>query len=539
MKQKPIPVDLVLLSRTILKGVNPRDKKAVTQKKNELFQQASMQLHQAGLEGMEFGNELSKIDAIVSKILVEKVAKLSAAAAPKVQPYGDATHTGALVLKKRFGQGKTVWRDGTIEQGVFNHDTLNGAGKRSFSDGTQEEGTFLDGFLHGKGKRLQDNAVTLTGQFEGGFLKSGVMRFTNGTTRQGTFKNQELHGIGEWDLGSGRRFIGEFKDGTPVEGIITNDDGKQERARYDGENLTVIKAEKTKAKSSSFRKRLTYAAVLILALVSGTQWYFGYFEKFDAIGFLKNPMIAARHLVTNEEDLLEQAKAEILNLPAQAISRSSDVAPPENSRSTAALALSIAAASQSVIEDMQNICGPNTASTIIQTMTASTSIGHYAEAAFCCEGEAICRPKPSDLPSLSLDENRYVVTENNDRLSGPYKFRNRGILANLYVKNGNCLYDPYSMRVLLEVGSECDADDDVWSFEIVRDVNQVPIQIAAFRHVWDRIVWKKAQRCGRSYGTEFGEKLTKTFGLDLELLSQNKEDVTKETESFSLCLNSN
>lgn len=537
MKQKPIPVDLVSLSQTILKGINPSDKKAVTRKKNELFQQASMQLHQAGLEGMEYGNELSKLDAIVAKILAKKIANL--AAATKVQPYGDATHTGVLVSEKRFGQGKTVWPDGTTEQGLFNHDALNGAGKQSFPDGTQQEGTFIDGVLHGQGKHVQDNGVVLNGQFEDGKLTVGIMRFPDGSSKQGTFKDLQLHGIGEWDLGDGRRFIGEFKDGAPGEGIIEHDNGKQERARYDGKKFTVIKARKTKTKGRSFAKRLTYAAVFIVALVSSTQWYFGYFEKFDAIGFLENPMVAARHLVTDPEELLEQAKAELSNLPEQAVSRSSDLAPPENSRSTAAVALSISEASQSVVEDMQNICGPNTASTIIQTTTASTSSGHYAEAAFCCEGEAICQSDPSDLPSLSFDQDKYVVTENNDRLSGPYKLWKRGILANLYVKNGNCLYDPYSMRVVLEVGPQCDDDDDTWSFEIIRDDNQIPIQIAAFQHVWDRIEWRKTQRCGSSYGTEIGEKLTKTFGLDLEFISQNREDATKEVESFSLCLNSN
>ncbi|MGJ8533837.1 MAG: hypothetical protein ACSHYC_16745 [Alphaproteobacteria bacterium] len=537
MKQKPIPVDLVLLSQTILKGINPRDKKAVSRKKNEIFQQASMQLHQAGLEGMEYGNELSKLDAIVAKILAKKIANL--AAATKVQQYGDATHTGVLVSEKRFGQGKTVWPDGTTEQGLFNHDALNGAGKQSFPDGTHKEGTFVDGVLHGQGKHAQDNGVFWSGQFEDGELTMGVMRFPNGTSKQGTFKDLQLHGVGEWDLGDGRRFLGMFKDGTPDEGIIEHDNGKQERARYDGKKFVVIKARKTKTKGRSFAKRLTYAAIFIVALVSGTQWYFGYFEDFDAIGFLENPMIAARHLVTDPEDLLEQAKAELSNLPEQAVSRSSDIAPPDNSRSTAAVALSIAEASQSVVEDMQNICGPNTASTIIQTTTASTSSGHYAQAAFCCEGEAICQSDPSNLPNLSFDKDKYVVTENNDRLSGPYKLRKRGILANRYVRNGNCLYDPYSMRVVLEVGPQCDDDDDVWTFEIIRDDNQTPIQIAAFQHVWDRIEWRKTQRCGSSYGTEIGEKLTKTYDLDLELISQDREGATKAVESFSLCLNSN
>lgn len=538
MKQKPTPVDLVSLSRIILKGINPSDKKAVTDKKNELFQQASMQLHQSGLDGMDFGNELSKLDEIVSKILAEKVKRLSRATA-KVQPYGDATHTGALVFEKRFGKGKTAWRDGTFEQGMFNHDVLNGAGKRSLSEGKQEEGTFLDGFLHGKGKRVQDNGVTLTGQFEDGVFKSGIMRFTNGTSRQGTFENLELHGIGEWDFGNGR-FIGEFKYGTPVEGSIIHDDGRQEKAHYDGENLIVIVAEKkNETKRSGFLKPLTYAAIFFLALVSGTQWYFGYFDEFDGIGLLKNPMIAARYLVTGKEELLEQAKAELSNLPAQAVSRSSDVEPPAHSRSTASVAMSTAAASQNVIENMQNLCGPNTASTIIQTTTALTSSGHYAEAAFCCEGEAVCQPDPSNLPNLSLDKNRYVVTENFDRLSGPYKLGNTSILENLYVRDGNCLFDPYSNRVVLEVGSDCDADNRSWFFEIVHIDDQTPTRILASQYNKDRTEWRERERCGSSYGTEFGEKLTKTFGLDLELLSQNREDVTKEVESFSLCLNSN
>jgi hypothetical protein len=80
-------------------------------------------------------------------------------------PSGNA-YSGALLGKKRHGQGTLVWPDGGKYEGSWVNDQCDGFGRLQFPNGSVYEGRFVRGNPYGDGKLTTANGEVLQGFFE-------------------------------------------------------------------------------------------------------------------------------------------------------------------------------------------------------------------------------------------------------------------------------------------------------------------------------------------------------------------------------------
>jgi len=166
----------------------------------------------------------------------------------------DGTWENDILIK-----GIIAYHDGSLEEGEFNEEELNGKGKCSYKDDegelVVEEGEFLDGLLikgtitwesgrkeegefdeegllHGEGKNYYNDDeggyITEEGIFEHGTLTQGKITWAGGSSASGFFdENLELNGKGIYSWADGDYKEGIWEHGNFVEGRakITHDDG--------------------------------------------------------------------------------------------------------------------------------------------------------------------------------------------------------------------------------------------------------------------------------------------------------------------------
>lgn len=103
------------------------------------------------------------------------------------------TYEGQWVKGKdtREGQGKEIYKDGTIYVGQFKEDYKTGKGKLTFKSGYEYEGQFLNDCYHGYGK----------------------MKYDDGRRYEGLYEFGQAHGQGILMFEDGAKYVGEFFDG--------------------------------------------------------------------------------------------------------------------------------------------------------------------------------------------------------------------------------------------------------------------------------------------------------------------------------------
>ena len=373
MNQKPNTVDLEELLSSILKDVDPADLNAVNQKKAKLFYEASLQLHQAGFQGVDFSDEMAKLDALAAKFLSD----------------GD---DAASEHASYDGQRKSVnltFDDGSHYKGELVDGTIDGKGTMTWPDGTSYSGCWRDGNSHGQGKRIQADGSILEGNFIAGDLNGeGHLITTNGTEYVGEWKDNLFHGQGVLTMASGEIKSGRFENGV--------------------------------YKQSEVASIWTGFAYIALGIMLAAIVFVGYLVVVplfkDLPGYLQSAQRQIKTITNLGEVDVEDVRAELASLPKDAYVRSTASEPPADARKTSAVALTANEAGQAVISQIQNACGPNSSSTIMQTTVASTSSGHFAEAAYCCEGEAACQPKTLDSPTL--EETLLLIEKTSYQLLG-------------------------------------------------------------------------------------------------------------------------
>jgi hypothetical protein len=124
----------------------------------------------------------------------------------------DGTWENDILIK-----GIITYYDGSVEQGEFNEEELNGKGKCSYKDDDGEliveEGEFLDGNLI-KGTINWENGSKSEGEFnEDGLNGNGIITFSDGSFKKGTFKNGEfIEGIVKMIYDDGTIYEGGMKE---------------------------------------------------------------------------------------------------------------------------------------------------------------------------------------------------------------------------------------------------------------------------------------------------------------------------------------
>ena len=109
----------------------------------------------------------------------------------------DGTWENDILIK-----GIITYHDGSVEEGEFNEEELNGKGKCSYKDDDGEliveEGEFNDGILI-KGTIIWEDGTRKEGEFnEDGILIKGTITYHDGSVEEGVFNEDGLNGKGKW-----------------------------------------------------------------------------------------------------------------------------------------------------------------------------------------------------------------------------------------------------------------------------------------------------------------------------------------------------
>jgi 1-phosphatidylinositol-4-phosphate 5-kinase len=144
---------------------------------------------------------------------------------PELGPYryksNSADYTGQYKGNKRHGYGELTWPDGSIYEGQFHEDKIqglgryisvkyqvytgnwrnnerNGYGKLTYSDKSSYKGFWVDNCKHGFGKDTDWLGNAYEGQFNRGLREGlkGVYTQTKGEFYSGGWKNDMMNGHG-------------------------------------------------------------------------------------------------------------------------------------------------------------------------------------------------------------------------------------------------------------------------------------------------------------------------------------------------------
>jgi hypothetical protein len=170
-----------------------------------------------------------------------------------------------------FVKGKIIFNDGSIEEGEFKDEELNGEGKFTYKDdddelvveegifkdgnlikgtilyenGSKSEGEFNEEGLNGEGKNTykddDDELVVEEGIFKDGILIKGTTTWEDGTKQEGEFNEEGLNGNGKNTYKDDEDELvveeGIFKDGNLVKGRILYENGSKSEGEFNEEGL--------------------------------------------------------------------------------------------------------------------------------------------------------------------------------------------------------------------------------------------------------------------------------------------------------------
>lgn len=102
----------------------------------------------------------------------------------------NGTYTGNRENGKKSGTGTFKWNDGTVYEGEWKEDKINGKGKLTIPN----KGTYEENFENGKKE----------GQ--------GIYTFQNGDIYEGSFSKDKMSGQGKYTFSNGDTYYGEFLD---------------------------------------------------------------------------------------------------------------------------------------------------------------------------------------------------------------------------------------------------------------------------------------------------------------------------------------
>lgn len=125
------------------------------------------------------------------------------------------SYTGGYIDgDEKHGYGRKVYRGGSIYEGGWSHNTMNGTGTYTWPDGHFYRGEWRKSLRHGTGIFIENNGNVYKGEYahdaEHGI---GTMIYYNGTVYRGRWMNGKKHGMGTSTHFSGTSYTGDWVDG--------------------------------------------------------------------------------------------------------------------------------------------------------------------------------------------------------------------------------------------------------------------------------------------------------------------------------------
>lgn len=137
-----------------------------------------------------------------------------------------------------FLEGKARIKNSEYDHvGIRKNLTWDGEGRRLYSQGTVHEGTFKGNYLNGFGVIHQNDGVVVKGWFRDGLLSGyGEVAYKDGTKQEGDFIDGKLNGYGIAKYSNGGSYQGQWRNGQyDGIGILSKPDGsKMPIAIYSG-----------------------------------------------------------------------------------------------------------------------------------------------------------------------------------------------------------------------------------------------------------------------------------------------------------------
>jgi ankyrin repeat protein len=204
-------------------------------------------------------------------------ADIALAKTPDAGDTASTSSSGTRTMKSRSSKGPNAsvvrWRNGTIYEGDWVNETMDGQGTLTFSNGERYEGQWVHALKQGNGvyvfqdgekydgqwmadKRSGSGVYTIPdgGRFEGtwsnGHLEQGfgLYHFANGDTYEGEWRNDKMSGTGIYTTSDGRKYDGQWEANRFVSGTTPDQSAvAPEPARESNAGETVnVNAEEDK-----------------------------------------------------------------------------------------------------------------------------------------------------------------------------------------------------------------------------------------------------------------------------------------------------
>jgi hypothetical protein len=113
----------------------------------------------------------------------------------------------------REGYGKYIWASGSIYEGEYKDDEINGKGKLIWARGDTYEGEWKDNKRHGKGKMINADGTIYEGDWKDDKI-NGVGKYigADGAIYEGEHKDDKRNGVGKYIFANGYILEGVWKD---------------------------------------------------------------------------------------------------------------------------------------------------------------------------------------------------------------------------------------------------------------------------------------------------------------------------------------
>ncbi|MEH0155452.1 hypothetical protein V6R21_14995 [Limibacter armeniacum] len=184
---------------------------------------------------------------------------------------------------QKDGSGTYYWADGTIYQGRWNNDKMQGRGKITYPDGSSYEGNFLDGIRSGFGIFTWANGDEYQGGFKDGKMHGrGILTQKDGTQHEGSWLYGKSFGEGTHTYPDGSQYIGEWVDNKRHgKGIMLYSDGRVEQGEWEkGEYVPCKCTKETVSVEEAFSMSQAVFVGEVFSIVTNDE------EGYDQIGIV-------------------------------------------------------------------------------------------------------------------------------------------------------------------------------------------------------------------------------------------------------------
>jgi len=140
----------------------------------------------------------------------------------------DSIYVGEFSRGKFEGKGSYITADGTIREGTWKNNRLNGQGNLLWANGDKYVGEFKGGEKNGQGTLTTADGTVTQGLWKYNKLITGqdTLILPSGSIYVGEIKDRKITGQGTLTWANGEKYVGEFKDGEKIgQGTLTTADG--------------------------------------------------------------------------------------------------------------------------------------------------------------------------------------------------------------------------------------------------------------------------------------------------------------------------